>query len=89
LDIETRLQEIIDLDRELFMHFKDKFSYPEELSRSLVSFQSNKAKPLYRWYKYKEAFSADLVHYLLEKYRLSSGKVLDPFAGSWDNFIRL
>jgi hypothetical protein len=57
LDIETRLQEIIDLDRALFQHFQDKFSYPEELSRSLVSFQSNKAKPIYRWYKYKEALA--------------------------------
>lgn len=52
------------------------------LSRSLVSFQANKVRPVYRWYKYKEAFSAALVEYLFEKYALTAGRILDPFAGS-------
>ena len=39
-------------------------------------------RPIYRWYKYKEAFSASLVELLLQKYGLNQGKILDPFAGS-------
>jgi len=52
------------------------------LTRQLVSFQANKQEPIYRWYKYKEAFSAKLVSYLLDRYGLSAGKILDPFAGA-------
>jgi DNA modification methylase len=48
----------------------------------LVSFQANKTRPVYRWYKYKEAFSASLVELLFQKYGVTQGKVLDPFAGS-------
>lgn len=53
-----------------------------DLSRSLVSFQANKSRAVYRWYKFREAFSADLVEYLLEKYAIRDGRLLDPFAGS-------
>ncbi len=52
------------------------------LSRGLVSFQANKKRSVYRWYKFKEAFSADLVEHLLETYKISGGLLLDPFAGS-------
>lgn len=52
------------------------------LSRSLVSFQANKARAVYRWYKYKEAFSAGLIEYLLSRYRVANGFLLDPFAGT-------
>jgi hypothetical protein len=48
----------------------------------VVSFQANKNRPVYRWYKYKEAFSACLVEHLLQKYGISEGIILDPFAGS-------
>ncbi|HHN45829.1 MAG TPA: site-specific DNA-methyltransferase [Planctomycetes bacterium] len=51
------------------------------LNRSLVSFQANKKRAVYRWFKYKEAFSAELVEYLLKKHRIKSGVMLDPFAG--------
>lgn len=51
------------------------------LTRQLVSFQANKKEPIYRWYKYKEAFSAKLIHYLFDKYQVDGGRVLDPFAG--------
>lgn len=51
------------------------------LTRQMVSFQANKKRPAYRWFKYKEAFSANLVEYLLAKYKIESGRVLDPFAG--------
>ncbi len=52
------------------------------LSRGLVSFQSNKSRPIYRWYKFKEAFSADLVEYLVTRFNIRDGVLLDPFAGS-------
>lgn len=60
----------------------DKLIVENALSRSLVSFQANKGRALYRWFKFKEAFSADLVEYLLNRYRVSKGVLLDPFAGS-------
>ncbi|MGD1083548.1 MAG: site-specific DNA-methyltransferase [Verrucomicrobiota bacterium] len=52
------------------------------LSRALVSFQANKTRAVYRWFKYKEAFSAGLLEYLHNRYRITSGTLLDPFAGS-------
>lgn len=78
----TGLGEIDRLDKRLFQHFKSKFVIQPALSRPLVSFQANKTRPVYRWYKYKEAFSASLVEYLLHKYGITRGKILDPFAGS-------
>lgn len=74
--------EIELLDRELFQHFKEKLIVQSSLSRSLVSFQSNKKRPVYRWYKFKEAFSAPLIEYLFAKYEIPKGRILDPFAGS-------
>ncbi len=55
------------------------------LTRKLVSFQASKTTPFYRWLKYKEAFSPDLVDYLfdcLDIARNVSAHLLDPFAGT-------
>src|SRR3989304_6413469 len=76
------LSGIDDIDLKLSQHFHDKFIVQAALTRQLVSFQANKTMASYRWYKYKEAFSAPLVEYLLSRYGIVSGKVLDPFAGS-------
>jgi len=62
--------------------WKTRISVQDSLNRALVSFQANKRRAFYRWFKYKEAFSADLVEYLLEKLGVSSGSLIDPFAGS-------
>jgi DNA modification methylase len=70
------------LDNVLLQHFKNKFLVDQSLTRLLVSFQANKTRPVYRWYKFKEAFSAALVEQLFKKYGVIKGKVLDPFAGS-------
>ncbi|MCG8353712.1 MAG: site-specific DNA-methyltransferase [Chloroflexales bacterium] len=70
------------LDYELEQHFQPCFVVQPALTRSLVSFQANKVRPVYRWYKYKEAFSASLVEYLFRSYDVEGGRVLDPFAGS-------
>ena len=42
----------------------DKLCVDNSLTRALVSFQANKGRAVYRWFKYKEAFSAGLIeHY--------------------------
>lgn len=76
------LRAINQLDKELEHYFRSKFFVQPSLTRSLVSFQANKNRPVYRWYKYKEGFSASLVEYCLQKYQIKDGKILDPFAGS-------
>lgn len=76
------LDEIEALDNELEYYFKSKLHIQSSLTRSLVSFQANKTRPVYRWYKYKEGFSASLVEHFFQKYSVSGGKILDPFAGS-------
>ena len=80
--ISVRLNKIQKLDEELCKSFCGALWTEKRLTRQIVSFQANKTRPQYRWYKYKEAFSADLVEYLLESYEPDSGTILDPFAGS-------
>jgi len=82
IEQQNALTEIEALDQKLLRHFHNKIKLQPILTRQLVSFQANKPRPSYRWYKYKEAFSASLIEYLLSKYGIASGKVLDPFAGS-------
>ncbi|MEW6203551.1 MAG: DNA methyltransferase [bacterium] len=76
------LSEIESLDFELSQHFKNEIEIKPSLTRQIVSFQANKTRVSYRWFKYKEAFSAALIEYLLNEYGILNGKVLDPFAGS-------
>ncbi len=80
--MDNAIQKIDQLDKTLYQNFKKQFFIDQNLTRGLVSFQDNKSRAVYRWYKYKEAFSASLVEYLLHKYDIHSGKLLDPFAGS-------
>lgn len=79
---DMRLGQIEKSDKSLIGYFSDKLVIDNALTRKLVSFQANKARIYYRWYKYKEAFSADLVEYLFRKYSVVKGKILDPFAGA-------
>ena len=76
------LVKIQDLDTALADHFSDRLIIDEVLTRKVVSFQANKTRTCYRWYKYKEAFSANLVEYLFKKYSVNKGKILDPFSGA-------
>jgi DNA modification methylase len=69
----------------LFLQYADCLATNHDLTRQLVSFQANKSIPFYRWLKYKEAFSSELVTYCLNCFRGVNGskpKVLDPFAGA-------
>ncbi len=79
---EPALAEIEELDLGLLDHFKRKLIVDPALARPLVSFQANKGRAGYRWYKFKEAFSAPLIEYLIYQFGIGSGRVLDPFAGS-------
>lgn len=76
------LEEISALDADLTFRFADRLEVCRSLSRVLVSFQANKSRSIYRWYKYKEGFSAALIEFLLSEYHIESGRILDPFAGS-------
>lgn len=76
------LEGIEKLNREAEARWGNKLQVDNSLTRILVSFQGNKNKAVYRWFKFKEAFSAGLVEYLLSRYRVHGGAVLDPFAGS-------
>jgi hypothetical protein len=89
LDFVSQLISGVKAEREdrdnLHAHYASRLSTNTVLSRALVSFQANKSAPFYRWLKYREGFSADLVSHLLEKFRLPENRgfrVLDPFAGS-------
>ena len=65
----------------LLRRFGDRIAVNHDLTRSLVSWQSNKNAPGFRWFRYKEGFSSKLVHYLLD-FLGNSGRLLDPFAGA-------
>jgi DNA modification methylase len=47
-----------------------------------VPFTANAIYPVHRWYRYKEGFSKDLVHFSLGLARRHVRRCLDPFAGS-------
>lgn len=65
----TGPREIADLDQILKAKFSQKLKLEQALTRQLVSFQANKKRSNYRWYKYKEAFSGALVEYFLNPLR--------------------
>ncbi len=81
-EVGVSLNEIETLSAQLECRYDELLKTEVALSRGLVSFQANKSRAVYRWYKFKEAFSADLVEYFLDRFRLSDGVMLDPFAGS-------
>ncbi|MFN2481510.1 MAG: site-specific DNA-methyltransferase [Pyrinomonadaceae bacterium] len=76
------IAEIDRLDRELSRRFEGRITVQPSFTRSLVSFQANKSRAVYRWYKYKEGFSASLVEQLFARHAAAAAKILDPFAGS-------
>jgi DNA modification methylase len=79
--LEASVERIEELDSELEERYAHVAHIDPSLTRQLVSFQANKKRPGHRWYKYKEAFSADLVAALLERFAVAKGRLLDPFAG--------
>ena len=65
--------------RLLHERFEDRLSVDPSLTRKVVSYQGNRDVPGFRWLKYKEGFSLELVERLLDEVQPTS--VLDPFAG--------
>ena len=65
----------------LLANFANRIIVNPDLSRSLVSWQSNKNVPGFRWFKFKEGFSTNLVRYLMG-FVPRGGQLLDPFAGT-------
>lgn len=78
----SALRKVEELNREAERRWQGRLILEPALSRSLVSFQANKGRAVYRWFKYKEAFSAEMVEYFLNRYKISKGVLIDPFAGS-------
>lgn len=64
---------------ELHRRFISRLSIDSSLSRTVVSYQGNRNAPGFRWMKYKEGFSRQLVERFISQYNPAS--VLDPFAG--------
>ncbi len=78
----SMLEKISAYDEELYKLYGKNISVDRTLTRQLVSFQANKKRGYYRWFKYKEGFSADLVEKYMKLRKHSTKKILDPFAGS-------
>jgi DNA modification methylase len=76
------LKQIESADRETLHRWQNRLTVQPALSRALVSFQASRDRSVYRWFKFKEAFSPDLVDYLLQTCGVAGGRLLDPFAGS-------
>ena len=60
-------------------HIAKTIAIDPSLNRKIVSYQGNKNVPGFRWMKYKEGFSVELVSRLLGS--IDARNVLDPFSG--------
>ena len=76
----STLESIRRVEKELARRFDGKLTINGDLNRTLVSFQANKRQTRYRWFKYKEGFSASLVCAILDKLQLDRGLILYSFA---------
>ncbi len=65
--------------KQLYNRFASRIQVNENLSRRLVSYQGNKDVAGFRWMKYKEGFSAQLVKTILDN--TEGRSILDPFSG--------
>ena len=77
-----RPHEIQQANNVLTDRYASKLVVNPHLDHRLVSFQANKGEIGNRWYKYKEGFSAALMRYAFEKVGLTTGTLLEPFAGA-------
>jgi hypothetical protein len=66
---------------QLFERYGSRIETNPDLGRMLVSFQANRKARFFRWFKYKEAFSAALARDVIGRYSRPGDVVLDPFAG--------
>ena len=80
--IDQLVKAIRTAERSGLQQYKDSYSVNQDLDRRLVSYQGDKTKRVTRWCRFKEAFSASFVRYIISQVGVTSGNVLDPFAGS-------
>lgn len=79
---QTDQATVADARIELELKYKDILKPTRSYNRQLVSFQANKNAKMHGWFRYKEAFSAQLVHKLIESFGLvSPSNIFDPFSG--------
>ena len=77
--IENELSSESGARADLRRRFGERMRIDPAINRRMVSYQSNRPTPGLRWFKYKEAFSAQLVRYLLSQ--VGGVHLLDPFSG--------
>ena len=65
--------------RSLHKRFEGRLSIHPDITPKMVSYRGNRSAPGFRWMKYKEGFSEELVELLVQRRRPSS--LLDPFSG--------
>ncbi len=80
-DQRDAIENIRKLELDYIDELGEKLTIDYELSRKIVSPQANKTQPIYRWFKFKEAYSSGILDLLFEKYSINKGPILDPFAG--------
>ncbi len=78
---KSLLEKFEELETLYEKKYKKKFIINTNISRKIVSFQGNKLEPKFRWFKYKEAFSKEMVKYIMKEFSMSSGTIFDPFSG--------
>ena len=65
--------------RSLHQRFEGRLSVNPKITPKLVSYQGNYGAPGFRWMKYREGFSQDLVQLLIQQ--VGPSALLDPFSG--------
>ena len=80
--IDKIAEDIQLAERSTYQTHRRAFSVNHDLHRNFVSYQHDKTQPVSRWCRYKEAFSADFVRYVISRLHIKQGCVMDPFAGS-------
>ena len=56
--VTVEIDRVEKLNREADTRWAQRLQVDTSLTRAVVSFQANKSRSIYRWFKYKEAFSA-------------------------------
>lgn len=82
IDKTEMLDKIKQADLVLTQRYRDVLAVNNDLNRRLVSFQGNKQEKGNRWFKYKEGFSMALMQYVFNQVGLTTGHIIDPFAGA-------
>ena len=80
--IEKIAKDIQVAERSSYQIHQRAYSVNYDLNRNLVSYQRDKTEPVSRWCKFKEAFSAHFVRYVISRLLIKHGRIMDPFAGS-------